>query len=160
MHKFGFALPLSLITPGTILLIMIFCVSREEDSCAFHNLIPNYLFLNTPKYNSMTEFLLNWRIWCWIIWWLSQIWITVQIWLGEKGRLAPIEKIFYHSSYDAFLIDQFLGLNKRRHENYHVVEEVGESSDSITEFEVLLCLVFQNKSLFNCCFLTETFISE
>ncbi|XP_050482557.1 chitin synthase chs-2-like isoform X1 [Bombus huntii] len=135
MHKFGFALPISLITPGTILLIMIFCVSREEDSCAFHNLIPDYLFLNTPKYNSMTEFLLNWHIWCWIIWWLSQIWITVQIWLGEKERLAPIEKIFYHPSYDAFLIDQFLGLNKRRHENYHVVEEVEESSDSITEFE-------------------------
>ncbi|KAK1127233.1 hypothetical protein K0M31_003777 [Melipona bicolor] len=135
MHKFGFALPISLITPGTILLIMIFCALRKENSCILHDLIPDYLFFNAPKYDNITGFLLNWRIWCWIMWWLSQIWITVQLWLGENEKLAPIEKIFYNSNYDTFLIDQFLGLNKRKHENFHTAKEE-ESSDSIMEFEM------------------------
>lgn len=137
MHKFGFALPISLITPGTILLIMILCALRKEYSCVLHDLIPDYLFFNAPKYDNITGFLLNWRIWCWIIWWLSQIWITVQLWLGENEKLAPVQKIFYNSNYDTLLIDQFLGLNKRKHENYHTAKEE-DSSDSVMEFEVLL----------------------
>ncbi|XP_076751332.1 chitin synthase chs-2 [Xylocopa sonorina] len=144
MHKFGFALPMSLVTPGTVLLIMTFCIVREEQSCALHDLMPDYLFLNAPNYNTIKEFLLSWRIWCWIVGWLSQMWITVQIWLGENDRLAPVEKIFYNSSYDSFLIDQFLGLNKRRHENYHVVRE--DDSNSITEFETISSKNIQNYS--------------
>ena len=140
MHKFGFALPISLITPGTILLIMILCALRKENSCVLHDLIPDYLFFNAPKYDNITGFLLNWRIWCWIICWLSQIWITVQLWLGENGKLAPVEKIFYNSNYDTLLIDQFLGLNKRKHENYHTAKQE-ESSDSIMEFEVLCSIL-------------------
>ncbi|CAL7946040.1 unnamed protein product [Xylocopa violacea] len=145
MHKFGFALPMSLITPGTVLLIMTFCIVRKEQSCALHDLMPDYLFFNAPNYNNITEFLLSWRIWCWIAWWLSQIWITVQIWLGENDRLAPVEKIFYNSSYDSFLIDQFLGLNKRRDESYHVVRE--DDSNSITEFETISSKNIQNYSI-------------
>lgn len=146
MHKFGFAFPMSLITPGTIFLIIIFCVLRREDACAFHNIIPDYLFLNMPIYNNIREFLINWRIWCWLIWWLSQIWITKQLWFGENEKLAPVEKIFYQSSYDSFLIDQFLGLNKRRHENNHIMEK--EEFSNVTEFKVLSYLIF-HKMLYN-----------
>lgn len=145
MHQFGLALPLSLITPGTISLILIFGSIREQDSCAFHEVIPDHLFLNLFNYNNITEFLLSWRLWCWFIWWLSQIWITFQVWLGENERLAPIEKIFQHSSYDTFLTDQFLALNKRRHENNHNIEKKDEEEDHLespTGFEVLLTSVF------------------
>ncbi|XP_031773547.1 chitin synthase chs-2-like isoform X1 [Apis florea] len=142
MHKFGFAFPMSLITPGTIFLIIIFCVLRREDACAFHNIIPDYLFLNMPIYNNIREFLINWRIWCWLIWWLSQIWITKQLWFGENEKLAPVEKIFYQSSYDSFLIDQFLGLNKRRHENNHIMEK--EEFSNVTEFKISSSKEMQN----------------
>ncbi|CAK9800283.1 Chitin synthase chs-2 [Anthophora plagiata] len=135
MHKFGFAFPISLVTPVTIVLTILFCAMREQDPCAFHDLIPDYLFLKIPKYNSMIEFLLSWRIWCWIIWWLSQIWITLQLWLGENQRLAPVGKIFYHFSYDSFITDQFLGLNKSRHEKLHKIEEEELSDSFIGDIE-------------------------
>ncbi|XP_026670722.1 uncharacterized protein LOC108626546, partial [Ceratina calcarata] len=142
MHKFGFALPLTLITPGTVIIILMFCIARENDPCALHGLIPDYLFLNAPKFNSITEFLLNWRIWCWLSLWLSQVWITRQVWLGEHAKLAPVERIFHNPSYDAFFVDQFLGLNKRKHDDSHTVKKEDEEEedeekeeDSISEFE-------------------------
>nr|XP_012141900.1 PREDICTED: uncharacterized protein LOC100879229 [Megachile rotundata] len=135
MHKFGFAFPISLVTPGTIALITLFCIMRKEDSCTFHNSIPDYLFFNEPEYNDIHEFLLNWRVWCWIAWWLSQIWITVQLWLGEVERLATAEKIFYNLTYDCLMTDQFIGLNKRRHESYGVITG-NEYTNFITELEI------------------------
>ncbi|XP_029033915.2 chitin synthase chs-2-like [Osmia bicornis bicornis] len=135
MHKFGFAFPISLVTPGTILLITVLCIVRERDTCVFHKFIPDYLFLKEPKYDNISEFLFNWRVWCWISWWLSQIWITIQLWLGENEKLAAADKIFYNRTYDSLMIDQFIGLNKRRHESYGIIKEK-VLSNSNEEFEI------------------------
>ncbi|XP_076245365.1 chitin synthase chs-2 [Calliopsis andreniformis] len=135
MHKFSFALPINLTTPGAIFLIFMFCILRKQDVCVFHTLIPDFLFFKAPSYNRLTDFLLSWRLWCWIIWWLSQIWITIQLWLGENERLASTKKIFYNSTYDSLIIDQFFGLNKRKHESYTIIEEE-EDEDTFIDFEI------------------------
>lgn len=141
MHKFGFAFPISLTTPGAIFLVTIFCISRKQNVCSFHDLIPDYLFFNEPAYNNIEDFLLSWRLWCWIIWWLSQIWITLQLWLGEHERLASVERIFYNPNYDSLMIDQFLGLNKRKHDMYTFVDDK-EEEDTFVEFEVQIIQSF------------------
>lgn len=144
MHRFGAAFPISLTTPGAIALLTIFSVIRDNDSCAFHGFIPDFLFFNEPSYNNIKDFLLSWRIYCWILWWLSQVWITVQLWLGENERIAPAEKIFYISNYDPLIIDQFVGLNKRRHETRNIIEEE-ELLDSFAESEVYIFSSSENR---------------
>ncbi|XP_043255985.1 chitin synthase chs-2-like [Colletes gigas] len=146
MHKFSFAFPLSLTTPGTILLIIILCVMRQDDSCAFHKFIPDFLFFKEPSYSSMKDFVLSWRIWCWIIWWLSQIWITKHLWFDEKEKLAFKEKIFYSSTYDSLMIDQFIGLNKRKHRTNSV--DVEDSIDSLREMQSFYSL-YSNDTIIN-----------
>ncbi|XP_076280486.1 chitin synthase chs-2 isoform X3 [Lasioglossum baleicum] len=123
MHKFGVALPISLVTPGTTLLIIMFCIVRNGDSCVFRDFLSDYLFFKEPmSYNDIKDFILSWHIWCWIIWWLSQIWISLQLWFNQKEKLAPVEKIFYNSTYDSLMIDQFIGLNKRKYQIYDAVK--------------------------------------
>ncbi|XP_076658040.1 chitin synthase chs-2 [Halictus rubicundus] len=134
MHKFGVALPISLVTPGTIFLMIMFCIVKNGNSCVFHDLLPDYLFFKEPIYNDIKDFILSWRIWCWIIWWLSQIWISLQLWFDQKEKLASVETIFYNSTYDSLLIDQFIGLNKRKYQIYNVVEEE-EHFDLTTQFK-------------------------
>ncbi|XP_076379793.1 chitin synthase chs-2 isoform X2 [Megalopta genalis] len=123
MHKFSVAFPISLVTPGTIFLIIMFSIGKDKDSCAFRDLLSDYLFFKEPVYSNMKDFFLNWRIWCWIVWWLSQIWISLQLWFDQKEKIAPVEKIFYNSTYDSLMIDQFIGLNKRKYQTYNMIEE-------------------------------------
>nr|XP_031837547.1 chitin synthase chs-2-like [Nomia melanderi] len=134
MHKCSVALPLSLITPGSIGLMVMFCVMKNEDSYIFDNIIPDYLFFNEPIYNNIKDFILSWRVWCWIIWWLSQIWITIHVWFDQKEKLAPVKNIFYNSTYDSLIIDQFIGLNKRKYNTYNTTEEE-ELFDLTTQLE-------------------------
>ncbi|KZC15104.1 Chitin synthase 8, partial [Dufourea novaeangliae] len=108
MHKFGVALPLSLITPGSIFLIIMLCNMKNKDSCAFHDIIPDFLYFKNPKYNNINDFI--------------------------RERLASVEKIFYNSTFDSLVIDQFIGLNKRRYETYNIIEEE-EFIASNTQFE-------------------------
>ncbi|XP_054005861.1 chitin synthase chs-2-like [Hylaeus anthracinus] len=159
MHKFGFAFPINLVTPGSILIIIILCVMRQQDPCVFHDFIPDYLFFNEPSYKSIKDFILSWRIWCWIIWWLSQIWITIHLWLGEKGRLAPVERIFYNLTYDSLMIDQFIGLNKRKHKMYNVTEEK-ELSDTATEFESDSLREIQGSDMFHSVYSNESTMNK
>ncbi|XP_078049860.1 LOW QUALITY PROTEIN: chitin synthase chs-2 [Augochlora pura] len=142
MQKFSVAFPISLVTPGTIFLIIIFSIEKDKDSCVFHDLLSDYLFFKKPEYSNMKDFYLNWRIWCWIVWWLSQIWISLQLWFDQEEKLAPVERIFYNPTYDSLMIDQFIGLNKRKYQTYNTIVKEEHfhlttqfKTDSIQEIE-------------------------
>lgn len=130
MHQFGFAFPTCLASFGTVCLIMSLCAVRNKDVCAFHNIIPNYLFFEEYLFKNWTEFLTNWYVWCWLIWLMSQIWITKHLWTTENERLALVEKIFSTITYDSLMIDQCLALN-RRTQNESIDEDNEEKSNNV-----------------------------
>lgn len=136
MHQFGFAFPTSLASLGTVCLIMALCAVRNGNICAFHNIIPDYLFFEEPVFKTWTEFLSSWYVWCWPMWLISQIWITMHLWTTENERLALLERIFSTITYDSLMIDQCLALNRRtRNENADENNEEETSND--VEFPVM-----------------------
>lgn len=114
MHQFGFAFPTNLTSLGAVCLIVTLCAARNKGICA-----PDKddslddLFFDESLFGSWNEFLSSWYIWFWLIWLMSQIWITMHLWTTENERLALAEKIFSTITYDSLMIDQCLALNKR-----------------------------------------------
>lgn len=62
--------------------------------------------------------------WVWLLWLLSQTWTTLHIWTPKIERLATTEKLFVLPMYNSFLIDQSLGMNRRRDDGNDVKTEV------------------------------------
>jgi chitin synthase len=60
----------------------------------------------------------------WLVWLLSQTWITIHVWIPKCERLAATEKLFVNPMYSSVLIDQSLAMNRRRDD-----EEVIKSED-------------------------------
>lgn len=134
MHQFGFAFPTSLVSLGTVCLIVALYVTRNKDICAFNDVVPDYLFFGDTIFREWGEFFTYWYVWCWPIWLLSQIWITMHLWTTENERLALVEKIFSTIIYDSLMIDQGLALNRRtQYEN--VIEDDKRINDN-TKFPV------------------------
>lgn len=129
MHQFGFAFPINLASFGTVCLIMALCIIRNDNTYAFHEIIPDYLFFGEYLFKSWLDFLSNWYVWCWPIWLMSQIWITIHIWTTENEKLALVEKIFSTIIYDSLMIDQCLALN-RRTQNENVKDSEERSNDA------------------------------
>lgn len=76
---------------------------------------------------------LTWRFslqqaWVWLLWLLSQTWITLHIWTPKAERLATTERLFVLPMYDSLLIDQSLGLNRRCDDEADVKTEVPVSN--------------------------------
>lgn len=113
MHQFGFAFPINLVSLGAVCLIVTLCAARNRDICAFHDVTSDYLFFEEFLFGNWNEFLSRWYTWFWLIWFISQIWITTHLWTTENERLAPAEKIFSTITYDSLMIDQCLALNRR-----------------------------------------------
>ncbi|EFN88670.1 Chitin synthase 8 [Harpegnathos saltator] len=132
MHQFGFAFPTSLVSLGTMCLIVAICIARNKDTCAFYNLVPDYLFFGDTTFKDWTEFFSSWYVWCWPIWLLSQIWITMHLWTTENERLAQVEKIFSTIIYDSLMIDQCLALNRRT--QYENINEDDKRINDNTKF--------------------------
>ncbi|XP_018393301.1 PREDICTED: uncharacterized protein LOC108772292 [Cyphomyrmex costatus] len=128
MHQFGFAFPTNLVSLGAVLLIVTLCIARKKDICAFRDVTPDYLFFEDSLFGNWNEFLSSWYIWFWLIWLMSQIWITMHLWTTENERLALAERIFSTITYDSLMIDQCLALNRRmQNEN---IEQEGETKDA------------------------------
>ena len=53
-------------------------------------------------------------MWLWIVWFMSQLWITSHIWYPKSPRLATTEEIFGSPGFSSAFIDQSLVLNRRR----------------------------------------------
>ena len=99
------------------------CGLRNEDACFFKDNIPNYLYWECPTGDFLHDFIYNEHAWIWIVWLLSQTWITIHIFMPRCERLAPTEKLFVTPMYNSLIIDQSLALNRRRDDEGEVKTE-------------------------------------
>ncbi|KAK7872105.1 hypothetical protein R5R35_005181 [Gryllus longicercus] len=114
IQGFSYAFPVNLTIPISISLLIAACGLRNGDPCVFHGTIPDYLFFQEPPVYLLSEFVIQKHAWIWLVWLLSQTWITLHIWTPKAERLATTEKLFVTPMYNSLLIDQSLGLNRRR----------------------------------------------
>jgi len=125
IQGFSFAFPLSLSVPVTISLLIASCGIYFENTCHVNFLLPRYLFWSCPAepfVNDISFF--NLHAIMWLLWLLSQTWITIHIWIPKCERLATTEKLFVNPMYDGVIIDQSMVLNRRRDD-----EELIKSED-------------------------------
>ncbi|XP_014204894.1 uncharacterized protein LOC106636864 [Copidosoma floridanum] len=115
MQGVGFALPLNLSVPLTVVLLWIACGLRVINECYFHEVLPDGLFFSSPA-TTMYEYATKWYSYTWLLCLFSQIWITRQVWHFVNQRLATTDKLFSVSSYDALALDQSLALSRWRRE--------------------------------------------
>ncbi|KIH51059.1 hypothetical protein ANCDUO_18858, partial [Ancylostoma duodenale] len=128
MQRLGFALPMALAVPVTVLVLSTTCTFRSEDSCHMTNALTKLKML--PKrhqdflqelfwkcfssYSSFKVFISSPQTWIWLGWFISQCWITVHLWTPEHERLARSEKLFILPYYVGAFVDQSLAFNRRR----------------------------------------------
>ncbi|XP_077301033.1 hyaluronan synthase-like protein kkv isoform X2 [Arctopsyche grandis] len=113
IQGFSYAFPVNLTIPVTISFLIAACGIRNGDPCYFHDTIPDYLFFESPGVYNLNAFISKEMSWMWLLWLLSQTWITLHIWTPKCERLASTEKLFVIPMYSSLLIDQSLGLNRR-----------------------------------------------
>ncbi|XP_063977240.1 chitin synthase chs-2 isoform X2 [Diachasmimorpha longicaudata] len=127
IQGFSYAFPVSLTIPVLISLLIAACGLRNNDPCFFHGTIPDYLFYDAPPPYFLNDFVSKQYAWVWLLWLLSQTWFTIHIWTPKCERLAATEKLFVVPMYDSLLIDQSLGLNRKRDDQPEVkVEDLAE----------------------------------
>ncbi|EYC16675.1 hypothetical protein Y032_0033g2779 [Ancylostoma ceylanicum] len=115
MQRLGFALPMALAVPVTVLVLSTTCTFRSEDSCHMTNALTKELFWKCfSSYSSFKVFISSPQTWIWLGWFISQCWITVHLWTPEHERLARSEKLFILPYYVGAFVDQSLAFNRRR----------------------------------------------
>lgn len=117
IQEFSFAIPVSMAVPACMTLVLVGCGFRAADECAFHGVVPDYLFFECPAIGDYLSYLWNEHMWLWALWFLSQLWITLHIWNPRSTRLASTEEIFGSPMYCSLFIDQSLTLNRRHDGN-------------------------------------------
>lgn len=131
IQGFSFAFPLSLTVPITISMLIASCGIYFEDSCNLAHIIPRYLFWSCPSEPFVNDGnFFNLHAVTWLLWLLSQTWITIHIWIPKCERLATTEKLFINPMYSSAFIDQSMAMNRRRDD-----EEVIKSEDINLESE-------------------------
>lgn len=95
-----------------------------------HFLLISVYFLN--------DFISRQMAWVWLLWLLSQTWITLHIWTPKCERLASTEKLFVIPMYNSLLIDQSMGLNRRCQDQTDVKTEVSNQQNPYREAANLL----------------------
>lgn len=123
IQGFSYAFPVNLTIPVSISLLITLCGLRNGDPCFFHDTIPGYLFFQSPPVYFLNDFISRQHAWIWLLWLLSQTWITLHIWTPKCERLASTEKLFVSPMYNSFLIDQSMALNRRRDDQADVKTE-------------------------------------
>lgn len=123
IQGFAYAFPVNLTIPVTISLLIAACGLRNEDPCFFHDTIPSYLFFESPPVYFLNDFISHQHAWVWLLWLLSQTWITLHIWTPKCERLARTEKLYVTPMYDGLLIDQSMGMNRKRDDEPDVKTE-------------------------------------
>lgn len=128
IQGFSYAFPVSLTIPITVSLLIAACGLRIDDPCFFHDTIPDYLFFTSPRNFRFNDFVTQQMAWAWILWLLSQTWISLHIWTPKCERLATTEKLFVRPMYSALLIDQSMAMNRHRDDQADVKTEVNANS--------------------------------
>ncbi|KAJ8936720.1 hypothetical protein NQ318_007079 [Aromia moschata] len=113
IQTFSFAVPVNLTVPVILTGLIAMCGQYNKNECAYAGVIPEYLFFTTPSLTYLNDFIAQQYSWIWLIWLLSQTWITIHIWKNNNEKLANTEKLFMKPMYDAFLIDQSVAMNRR-----------------------------------------------
>ncbi|XP_017793316.1 PREDICTED: uncharacterized protein LOC108575110 isoform X2 [Habropoda laboriosa] len=127
IQGFSYAFPVNLTIPVSISLLIAACGLRNSDPCIFHGTIPDYLFYESPPFHFLNDFVSKQYAWVWLLWLLSQTWITLHVWTPKCERLAATEKLYVVPMYDSLLIDQSMGLNRKRDDQPEVkVEDLAE----------------------------------
>ncbi|XP_076762627.1 hyaluronan synthase-like protein kkv isoform X3 [Xylocopa sonorina] len=127
IQGFSYAFPVNLTIPVTISLLIAACGLRNTEPCIFHGTIPDYLYYESPPEHFLNDFVSKQYAWVWLLWLLSQTWITLHVWTPKCERLAATEKLFVVPMYDSLLIDQSMGLNRKRDDQPEVkVEDLAE----------------------------------
>ena len=62
--------------------------------------------------------------WMWLLWLLSQAWISQYIWKPKVGRLMSTEVLFCTPMYDSMFVDQSLAFNRRHDKDKELLTEV------------------------------------
>lgn len=124
IQGFSYAFPVNLTIPVSISLLIAACGIRDGDPCFFSGTIPDYLFFESPPVFGLRDFTAREMAWAWLLWLLSQTWITLHIWTPKCERLATTEKLFVSPMYSGLLIDQSMALNRRRDDQADVKTEV------------------------------------
>ncbi|XP_047986974.1 chitin synthase chs-2-like [Leguminivora glycinivorella] len=136
IQNFSFTFALSLVGPLTINLLIAFCGLRNADPCAFRHTIPDYLFFEIPPVYFLRDYVGREMAWIWLLWLMSQAWITQHTWQPKCGRLAATDKLFAKPWYSGPLIDQCLLLNRTKDCDVDVdYDELKEEDESVTSSE-------------------------
>ncbi|XP_057328446.1 chitin synthase chs-2-like isoform X1 [Microplitis mediator] len=140
MQRFGFALPISLISTANFIFIFFLCILRTNNPCALHGFVADYLFFLEPKTEMFSHPFLQWQCLLWLLTLLSQIMATKHIWTTHCERLATTNRIFAVPFYDSLIIEQSLMLNRRKDDssdyglkNKEVYEEGSKHSEKNTQ---------------------------
>ncbi|XP_055923356.1 chitin synthase chs-2 isoform X2 [Eupeodes corollae] len=123
IQGFSYAFPVSMTVPIAVSVLIAACGIRTDDPCFFHGTIPDYLFFESPQNFRLNDFITKQMAWAWILWLLSQTWISLHIWTPKCERLATTEKLFVSPMYSALLIDQSMAMNRRRDDQADVKTE-------------------------------------
>lgn len=134
IQGFSYAFPVNLTIPVSISLLIAACGIRNGDPCFYHGSIPDYLFFESPPVFRLNDFAAREMAWAWLLWLLSQTWITLHIWTPKCERLATTEKLFVSPMYSGLLVDQSMALNRRRDDQADVkTEELAEIDKEKTD---------------------------
>ncbi|XP_052867895.1 chitin synthase chs-2-like [Anopheles cruzii] len=124
IQSFSMAFPINLTVPVTVTLLLVFCGLREADVCAFDGILPDYVFFRMPPIYYLFDYVVNEFSWLWLLWLLSQTWITRHLWLAKSDRNASTEKLFVTPMYNSLLIDQSVAMNRRREDQEDFVKKI------------------------------------
>lgn len=137
IQGFSFAFPLSLTVPTTISVLIASCGLYFEDSCNLSSYLPRYIFWTCPTAPFVNEAnFFNLHAVMWLLWLLSQTWVTIHVWIPKCERLAATEKLFVNPMYSSVLIDQSLAMNRRRDDQEVIKsEDINLDGDGINSNE-------------------------
>ncbi|XP_058450072.1 chitin synthase chs-2-like [Malaya genurostris] len=124
IQSFSMAFPINLTVPVTVTLLLVFCGQREADVCAFNKVLPSYLFFRMPPIYYLFDYVINEFSWLWLLWLLSQTWITRHLWMPKSDRNASTEKLFVTPMYNSLLVDQSIAMNRRREDQDDFVKKI------------------------------------
>lgn len=114
IQTFSFAFPVNLTVPIAVTVLLVMCGMRTANVCAFHGFLPDYLFVNVPPFYRLFDFVFKEYAWMWLLWLLSQAWVTLHIWNPSDDRNSATEKLFLAPMYTSLLVDQCVALNRKR----------------------------------------------
>ncbi|OWR41051.1 chitin synthase [Danaus plexippus plexippus] len=116
IQKFSFTFALNLVGPVTVNLLIYVCGIQNANPCAFRSFIPENLFFEIPPVYFLRDYIGREMTWIWLLWLISQAWVTMHCWVPRCERLAATDKLFQRPWYCGPLIDQSLLLTRTKDE--------------------------------------------